>query len=93
MPRSCLEDMAWGYSGTTKIGEYQVAAGGWGGTARRFVSICNNHSAKPGLAVTGRDKRKRSVGKSRSVTPTDQKRPKMLQIETNKFGPPKHLNL
>ena len=52
MPRSCLEDMAWRHSGTTKIGEYQVAAGGWGGAARRFVSICNNHSAKPGLAVT-----------------------------------------
>ena len=55
MPRSCLEDMAWGYSGTTKIGEYQVAAGGWGGTARRFVSICNSYSAKPGLTVTDRD--------------------------------------
>ena len=31
LPRSCLEDMAWRYSGTTKIGEYQVAAGGWSG--------------------------------------------------------------
>ena len=28
MPRSCLEDMAWKHGGTTKIGEYQVAAGG-----------------------------------------------------------------
>ena len=30
LPRSCLEDMAWGHGGTTEIGEYQVAAGGWG---------------------------------------------------------------
>ena len=55
VPCNCLEDMAWGYSGTTKIGEYQVAAGGWGGTARRFVSICNSCSAKPGLTVTDQD--------------------------------------
>ena len=55
MPRSCLEDMAWGYDSTTKIGEYQVAAGGWDGAARRFVSICNSYSAKPGLTVTDRD--------------------------------------
>ena len=48
MPRSCLEDMTWGYSGTTEIGEYQVTAGGWGGAARRFVSICNSYSAKTG---------------------------------------------
>ena len=75
VPRSCLEDMAWEHGGTTKIGEYQVAAGGWGEAARRFVSICNSYSAKPGLTVTDRDKRERSVGKSRSVTPTGQKRP------------------
>ena len=48
MPRSCLKDMAWGYSGTTKIGEYQVTAGGWGGTDCRLVSICNSYSAKSG---------------------------------------------
>ena len=36
MPRSCLEDMAWKHGGTTKIGEYQVAAGGWGEAARRM---------------------------------------------------------
>ena len=75
MPRSCLEYMAWGHSGTTKIGEYQVAAGGWGGAARRFVSICNSKTLFCRATVTDRDKRKRSVGKSRSVTPTDQKRP------------------
>ena len=56
MPRSCLEDMAWEYGSATEIGEYQVAAGGWGGAARRFVSICNSYSAKPGLTVTDRDK-------------------------------------
>lgn len=40
MPRSCLEDMTWEYSSTTEIGEYQVAAGGWGGAARRlFQSV------------------------------------------------------
>ena len=67
--------MTWEYSSTTEIGEYQVAAGGWGGAARRFISICNSYAAKPGLTVTDRDKRERSVGKSRSVTPTGQKRP------------------
>ena len=55
LPRSCLKDMAWGHSSTTKIGGQQVAAGGWGGTARRFVSICNSCSAKPGHTVTDRD--------------------------------------
>ena len=55
MPRSCLEDMAWEHSGATEIGRQQVAAGGWGGAARRFVSICNSYSAKPGLTVTDRD--------------------------------------
>ena len=75
MPRSCLKDMAWEYNSATEIGGQQVAAGGWGGAARRFVSICNSYSAKPGLTVTDQDKRERPVGKSRSVTPTDQKRP------------------
>ena len=55
LPRSCLEDMAWGHSGTTEIGEYQVAAGGWDGTARQFVSLCNSYAAKLGLTVTDRD--------------------------------------
>ncbi|WP_368146790.1 hypothetical protein, partial [Collinsella aerofaciens] len=55
MPRSCLEDMAWEYGSATEIGGQQVAAGGWGGAACRFVSICNNNSAKPGLTVTDRD--------------------------------------
>ena len=48
VPRSCLEDMAWEHSGATEIGRQQVAAGGWGGAARRFVSIRNSYSAKPG---------------------------------------------
>ena len=48
LPRSCLEDMAWEHSGATEIGRQQVAAGGWGGAARRFVSIRNSYSAKPG---------------------------------------------
>ena len=34
VPRSCLEDMAWEHSGATEIGEYQVAAGGWGWAGR-----------------------------------------------------------
>ena len=34
LPRSCLEDMAWRHSSTTEIGEYQVAAGGWGRAGR-----------------------------------------------------------
>ena len=59
LPRSCLEDMAWRHSSTTEIGEYQVAAGGWGRAARRFarrfISICNSYAAKPGLTVTDRD--------------------------------------
>ena len=42
LPRSCLEDMAWEHSGATEIGRQQVAAGGWGGAARRFVSIRNS---------------------------------------------------
>ena len=52
VPRSCLEDMAWEYNSATKIGEYQVAAGGWGGAARRFVPICNNYRPKTTLDVT-----------------------------------------
>ena len=55
MPRSCLEDMAWGHSSTTEIGGQQAAAGGWDGTARRFVSICNSCAAKLGLTVTDRE--------------------------------------
>ena len=55
---------------------------GMGGAARRFISICNSYAAKPGLTVTDQDKRERSVGKSRSVTPTDQNRTHLLQIET-----------
>ena len=55
VPRSCLKDMAWEHGGTTEIGEYQVAAGGWGEAARRFVSICNSYATKPGLTVTDRD--------------------------------------
>ena len=44
MPRSCLKDMAWRYSGTTKIGEYQVAAGGWSG---RPVGLSQSVTARP----------------------------------------------
>jgi hypothetical protein len=47
--------MAWEHGGTTEIGEYQVAAGGWGRAARRFVSICNSYAAKLGLTVTDQD--------------------------------------
>ena len=56
MPRSCLEDMAWGHSGATEIGRQQVATGGWGGAARRFVSICNSYAAKSVPRVTDLDK-------------------------------------
>ena len=80
MPRSCLEDMAWGHGGTTKIGEYQVAAGGWNGAARRFVSICNSYSAKPGLTVTDRDKPIWPAERSQSVTTTRQNPFLVLQI-------------
>ena len=55
LPRSCLEDMTWEHSGATEIGRQQVAAGGWGGAARRFVSICNIYRPKTTLDVTDRD--------------------------------------
>ena len=41
LPRSCLEDMAWEYNSATEIGGQQVAAGGWGRAAHRYISICN----------------------------------------------------
>ena len=83
MPRSCLEDMAWGYDSTTKIGEYQVAAGGWDGAARRFVSICNICRPKTTLDVTNRDEQTRSDQTSQSVTSRPTFDPYLLQIETN----------
>ena len=87
VPRSCLEDMAWKRGGTTKIGEYQVAAGGWGVAARRFVSICNSYAAKPGLTVTDRDKPNPPARKSQSITTTRQNEPQMLQVETDATQP------
>ena len=80
MPRSCLEDMAWRHSSTTEIGEYQVAAGGWGEAARRFVSICNSYATKPGLTVTDRDKPNPPAKKSQSITTTRQNPSLVLQI-------------
>ena len=47
LPRSCLEDMAWRYSGTKKIGEYQVAAGGWSG---RPVGLSQSVTVRPYFA-------------------------------------------
>ena len=82
LPRSCLEDMAWEHSGATEIGRQQVAAGGWGGAARRFVSIRNSYSAKTVPRVTDSDKRSPAAEKSRSVTSIGQKRPHVLQINT-----------
>ena len=93
MPRSCLEDMAWGHSGTTEIGEYQVAAGGWGGPGRGFVSICNNYRPKTTLEGTDRDKQIRSGQTSQSVTSGPTFAPLLLQIETNQSSLPKDLNL
>ena len=82
VPRSCLEDMAWGHSGATEIGRQQVAAGGWGGAARRFVSICNSYSAKSVPRVTDLDKRGPAAGKSRSATSSRPNRVYALQIKT-----------
>ena len=82
VPRSCLEDMAWRYSGTTEIGEYQVAAGGWGEAARRFVSICNSCSAYSAPRVTDSDKPTQSARESRSVTVSHLNRAYVLQIKT-----------
>ena len=80
MPRSCLEDMAWGHSGATEIGRQQVATGGWGGAARRFVSICNSYAVKLGLTVTDRDKPNPPARKSQSITTTRQNPSLVLQI-------------
>ena len=80
LPRSCLEDMAWEHGGTTEIGGQRVAAGGWGGAARRFVSICNSYAAKPGLTVTDRDKPNPPARKSQSITTTRQNPSLVLQI-------------
>ena len=80
MPRSCLEDMAWEYNSATEIGGQQVAAGGWGRAARRFISICNSYAAKPGLTVTDRDKPNPPARKSQSITTTRQNPSLVLQI-------------
>ena len=80
LPLSCLEDMAWEYNSATEIGGQQVAAGGWGRAARRFVSICNSYAAKLGLTVTDRDKPNPPARKSQSITTTRQNPSLVLQI-------------
>ena len=66
---------------------------GYGAGADTNISIYNRWERNPGLGITDRDRGKRPIPMSQSVTSNHQKRAYLLQIETEESRPGFYLNL
>ena len=90
VPRSCLKDMAWKHSGTTKIGEYQVAGTGRPVGLSQSVTVTRQNRV---LLLQIETFLSTPPQQSKSVTARPTFGLHLLQIETNQTRLLENLNL